>query len=126
MAGKIIYRIQRNFSDERGTTMNQTTNQMTNQTAPGLINNQSVMAQTAPTSQVAAQGQNTTPMQNSQFSQIIQQVDELKQSLHNFIDQEDFPDARMIAASGRLEGQLNQYYQLAVEKENQKPGLETF
>ncbi|MDF2500927.1 MAG: hypothetical protein K0Q77_1641 [Anaerosporomusa subterranea] len=104
---------------------NQTTNQMTNQTAPGLIN-QSVMAQTAPTSQVAAQGQNTTPMQNSQFSQIIQQVDELKQSLHNFIDQEDFPDARMIAASGRLEGQLNQYYQLAVEKENQKPGLETF
>lgn len=106
--------------------MNQTTNQMTNQTpATGLIN-QSVMAQTTPNSQAsAAQGQNTTQMQNSQFSQIIQQVADLKQSLHNFIDQEDFPDARMIAASGTLEGHLNHYYQLAVEKENQKPGLET-
>jgi hypothetical protein len=118
--------MQRNFSDERGTMMNQMTNQMPNQAPATGLTNQSVMPQTASASQAsAAQGQNTTQLQTSQFSQIIQQVAELKQSLHKFIDQEDFPDARVIAASGTLEGHLNHYHQLAVEKENQKPGLET-
>jgi hypothetical protein len=108
--------------------MNQTT---TNQTPVAGLTNQAVMPQTAQAAQApqasATQGQKNTPqLQNSQFNQIIQQVAELKQSLHNFIDQEDFPDARVIAASGMLEGELSRYHQLAVEKENQKPGLETF
>lgn len=99
--------------------MNQMNNQMTNQTQ--AMASQTSMPQSA-TAQQAASGQG----QNTQFSQIIQQVAELKESLHNFVDQENFPDARLIAASGTLEGHLNHYYQLAVEKENQKPGLETF
>ena len=75
----------------------------------------------------ATQQQNSlgSQAQGSQFTQIIQQVAELKQSLHSFVDQEDFPDANVISASGVLEGHLNHYYQLAVQKENQKPGLET-
>ena len=64
--------------------------------------------------------------QNTQLTQIIQQVAELKDSLHNFIDQEEYDDAAMISASGMLEGHLNHYYQMALRKEQQKPGLKTF
>lgn len=105
------------MNNQTGNPMNnQMNNQMTNQTQ-AMPNQTGMQANTAP--QAAAQGKNT------QFSQLIQQVDELRQSLHNFIDQEDFPDARLMAASGTLEGHLSHYYQLAVEKENQKPGLES-
>lgn len=93
------------------TTMNKQVGASTGQSAQGSASEPRV------TSSSQAQG--------SQFTQIIQQVADLKQSLHSFVDQEDFPDARVISASGVLEGHLNHYYQLAVEKENQKPGLET-
>lgn len=64
--------------------------------------------------------------QNAQLTQIIQQVAELKASLHSFIDREEYDDAAMISASGVLEGHLNHYHQMALEKENQKPGLKSF
>lgn len=66
------------------------------------------------------------PGQDTQLTQIIQQVAELKTALHNFIDQEEYADAAMVSASGVLEGHLNHYYQMALEKSNQKPGLKTF
>lgn len=63
---------------------------------------------------------------NSELNQIIQQVSQLKTALHNFVEQEGFPDARVITASGVLEAHLNSYYRMMVDKENMKPGLETF
>ena len=94
--------------------MNQTNVIMTNQ--PGA---------SVPSTQ---QSKNTagTDTQNSQFTQIIQQVAQLKDALHNFIEQEDFPDATVISASSVLEEHLSHYHQLAAQKENMKPGLHTF
>lgn len=61
-----------------------------------------------------------------QLTQIMQQVTELTQSLHQFVDQDDFADASLLAASGVLEGHLNQYHLLASQKEHQNPGLKSF
>ncbi|MDU4959515.1 MAG: hypothetical protein E6X17_02440 [Sporomusaceae bacterium] len=108
-------------------------NQNTSQTAQPNSQNTSSQAYQAALTQTAqpAAGQGAgqaaaqAPAAANQFSQIIEQVTNLKQSLHDFVDQEDFPDAAIIAASGVLEHHLDHYQQLALQKENQKPGMET-
>ena len=97
-----------------------------NQNTNTGLTNQQAMPQTAQASATQGQSSAAPQMYNSQFNRIIQQVTELRKSLNEFIDQEDFPDAALMSASGVLEHHLEHYHKLAVQKENQKPGLETF
>lgn len=92
--------------------------------------NQAPMNQAAqqPTAQ-SMQGQgamNAAPVQGSQLQQILQQVDTLRASLHNLVENESFADAEVVAASGALEGHLSRYRELTAHNMNSMPGLKTF